>query len=74
MGKPVLVMRNTTERPEGIEAGIAKLVGTNKKSIFQAVAKLLSDPHSYKAMAKVKNPYGDGRSAQRIVEKLTQLA
>lgn len=74
LGKPVLVMRNTTERPEGIEAGTSKLVGTNKQSIVQAVERLLDDPQYYDSMAKVNNPYGDGRAAARIVRILKQLA
>ena len=74
LGKPVLVMRNTTERPEGIEAGTSILVGTKKESIVQEVEKLLSNPQDYKKMAKIKNPYGDGKAAERIVETLSQLS
>jgi len=70
LGKPVLVMRNTTERPEGIEAGTAKLIGTKKEGIFKAVATLLNDDQAYNSMAKQKNPYGDGEAAESIVNIL----
>jgi UDP-N-acetylglucosamine 2-epimerase (non-hydrolysing) len=67
-GKPVLIMRNTTERPEGIHAGTAKLVGTNKTKIVREVCTLLSDPEKYEAMANAVNPYGDGKASERIAE------
>ena len=67
LGKPVLVMRNTTERPEGVNSGTAKLVGTDTDSIVQNVAKLLLDPDAYAAMAKMNNPYGDGKASGRIL-------
>jgi UDP-N-acetylglucosamine 2-epimerase (non-hydrolysing) len=70
LGKPVLVLRETTERPEGIQAGTAKLVGTNADSIVSAAAKLLNDPHAYRAMAQAVNPYGDGRASARIARIL----
>lgn len=70
LGKPVLVMRNTTERPEGVEAGTAKLIGTETDKIFGATAKLLSDGNAYNAMAKAVNPYGDGSASERIREAL----
>lgn len=70
LGKPVLVMRNTTERPEGVEAGTAKLIGTETDRIFQATAKLLSDSDAYNTMAKAMNPYGDGHASVRIREAL----
>lgn len=71
LGKPVLVMRNTTERPEGIEAGTSKLVGTQKEGIVKSVETLLNDPLAYHSMAKMNNPYGDGKAAKRIVNILT---
>jgi UDP-N-acetylglucosamine 2-epimerase (non-hydrolysing) len=67
LGKPVLVLRQTTERPEGIEAGTAKLVGTDTEAIYQAANELLTDEEAYAKMAKATNPYGDGTAAQRIV-------
>lgn len=73
LGKPVLVMRNTTERPEGIMAGTAKLVGTEINSITSAVLKLLNDKNEYVKMAKAINPYGDGLAAERIIESLYKL-
>lgn len=72
LGKPVLVMRNVTERPEGIEAGTAKLVGANVAAIVDATQRLLDDKHEYEQMAKVVNPYGDGKAAQRIVDILLE--
>ncbi len=68
LGKPVLVMRDTTERPEGVEAGTVKLVGANKDSIVDEATTLLTDPGEYGQMASVANPYGDGQAAERIVE------
>jgi UDP-N-acetylglucosamine 2-epimerase (non-hydrolysing) len=68
--KPVLVMRNTTERLEGIQAGTAKLVSTDKEKIVEETQKLLDDPKSYKKMSKTTNPYGDGKAAKRIVDIL----
>ena len=68
LGKPVLVMRETTERPEGIAAGTVRLVGCGADSIERGVERLLTDPEDYRAMATAKNPYGDGQAAQRIVE------
>jgi UDP-N-acetylglucosamine 2-epimerase (non-hydrolysing) len=65
--KPVLVMRETTERVEGIEAGTAQLVGTASDAIVTAVERLLCDPAAYARMAGAVNPYGDGRAAERIV-------
>lgn len=70
LGKPVLVMRNTTERPEGIRAGIVKLVGTDKNSIVNSTLQLLDDPTVYGEMSEASNPYGDGKAAERIVEVL----
>ncbi len=68
LGKPVLVLRKTTERPEAIEAGTAKLVGTNSNEIVAAASELLSDAGTYEAMATAINPFGDGHAAERIVE------
>jgi UDP-N-acetylglucosamine 2-epimerase (non-hydrolysing) len=70
LGKPVLVMRETTERPEGIEAGTARLVGTDAARIVAETERLLDDPEAYAAMARAHNPFGDGKSAARIVELL----
>ena len=67
-GKPVLVMRDTTERPEAIEAGTAKLVGTDKDTIIKAVANLLTDSIAYSAMAHAANPFGDGHAAEHIAD------
>jgi UDP-N-acetylglucosamine 2-epimerase (non-hydrolysing) len=71
-GKPVLVMRNTTERPEAIEAGVACLVGTSENSIVDTAARLLDDPLFYASMATAINPFGDGQAADRIVEIIRQ--
>jgi UDP-N-acetylglucosamine 2-epimerase (non-hydrolysing) len=70
LGKPVLVLRQTTERPEGIKAGTAKLVGTNFDRIVKAAARLLDDSRAYRAMAQAVNPYGDGRASVRIATVL----
>lgn len=70
LGKPVLVMRETTERPEGIEAGTARLVGAAEASIVENTIRLLDDPLAYDAMANAVNPYGDGRAADRIVARV----
>jgi UDP-N-acetylglucosamine 2-epimerase (non-hydrolysing) len=70
LGKPVLVMRETTERPEGVTAGTAKLVGTQTKTIVTEMFNLLDDKAAYEKMARAHNPFGDGRSATRIVELL----
>ncbi|MCI0422678.1 MAG: UDP-N-acetylglucosamine 2-epimerase (non-hydrolyzing), partial [Acidobacteria bacterium] len=73
LGKPVLVLRNKTERPEGVRAGTAQLVGTSRATIFKAAARLLSDARHYETMASAVNPYGDGKAAQRIRECLLYL-
>jgi len=73
LGKPVLVMREVTERPEAVEAGTAKLVGTRRETIVLEAQKLLDDPEKYQRMANIKNPYGDGKAAQRIVDILSQI-
>jgi len=70
LGKPVLVMRDTTERPEAVEAGTVKLVGTDKDKIIEFVTKLLEDNAFYEKMSKAHNPYGDGKAAERIVAQL----
>ncbi|WP_305097528.1 non-hydrolyzing UDP-N-acetylglucosamine 2-epimerase [Croceibacterium aestuarii] len=70
LGKPVLVMRETTERPEGVEAGTAKLVGTDADRIVAEAERLLDDEAAYTAMARAHNPFGDGRSAARIADLL----
>lgn len=67
LGKPVLVMRDTTERPEAVKAGTVRLVGTNSNSITLSIEQLLDDPKAYSAMAQAHNPYGDGQACQRIV-------
>lgn len=72
LGKPVLVMREVTERPEALEAGTVKLVGTNRARILGALDELLLDPARYAAMASAKNPFGDGRAAERIVDALAR--
>ena len=69
LGKPVLVMRDTTERPEALEAGTVKLVGTNYDKIVSEVSKLLDDQVYYNQMSKAINPYGDGMACKRIIEK-----
>jgi UDP-N-acetylglucosamine 2-epimerase (non-hydrolysing) len=66
LGKPVLVLRNRTERPEGVQAGTARLVGTSRSTLVREAARLLSDSAHYAAMANAINPYGDGKAAQRI--------
>lgn len=66
LGKPVLVMRDTTERPEGVAAGTLKLVGTNEEDIFRACNELLRDENAYAKMAHAANPYGDGKASERI--------
>lgn len=72
LGKPVLVMRDTTERPEGIKAGTLKLVGTDEEVIYQNFKELLENEKSYKAMAMANNPYGDGHASERIADILEQ--
>ena len=68
LGKPVLVMRDTTERPEGIKAGTLKLVGTEEKAIYQAFTNLLDDRLQWEKMAHASNPYGDGQASARIAD------
>jgi len=73
LGKPVLVLRDETERPEAVEAGTVRLVGPHRDAIVAEAARLLDSPEAYKAMARAANPYGDGKAAPRIVAKLREL-
>lgn len=68
LGKPVLVMRDTTERPEGIKAGTLKLVGTNTETIYNEIKILLENQKEYNKMSQASNPYGDGKASKRIVD------
>ncbi|MEG0873053.1 MAG: UDP-N-acetylglucosamine 2-epimerase (non-hydrolyzing) [Clostridia bacterium] len=70
LGKPVLVLRNTTERPEGVEAGTLKLVGTNEKKVYEEIEKMLKNDKVYKEMSMANNPYGDGNASIRIVDSI----
>ncbi|WP_251518250.1 MULTISPECIES: non-hydrolyzing UDP-N-acetylglucosamine 2-epimerase [Staphylococcus] len=70
LGKPVLVLRDTTERPEGVEAGTLKLIGTQKNDVYQSIKQLLVDKEMYQEMSTAKNPYGDGYASQRICEHI----
>jgi UDP-N-acetylglucosamine 2-epimerase len=70
LGKPVLVTRETTERPEAVEAGTVELVGTDTDRLFDRVSRLLEDDGAYQAMSRAHNPYGDGRASARIVGRL----
>jgi UDP-N-acetylglucosamine 2-epimerase (non-hydrolysing) len=67
LGKPVLVLRDTTERPEALEAGTVKLVGTSRQAVFETARELLASPQAYEKMARATNPYGDGQAARRII-------
>ena len=73
LGKPVLVLRETTERPEAIEAGVARLVGTDSETIVGEAGRLLDDKTLYEQMSRAVNPFGDGRAAERIVARLTGI-
>lgn len=73
LGKPVLVMRETTERPEAVDAGTVRLVGTDRERIIAEVERLITDSEEYRAMSMAHNPYGDGKSAARIVKVLKEL-
>jgi UDP-N-acetylglucosamine 2-epimerase (non-hydrolysing) len=73
LGKPVLVMRDTTERPEAVTAGTARLVGTDPDRVYREVDRLLSSPRAYEQMANAVNPYGDGRAAQRTVAAIEHM-
>lgn len=73
LGVPTLVMRNTTERPEGVEAGVLKLVGTDSGIIFREASRLLDDDQTYRAMSHAANPFGDGHAAERIVKAVMEF-
>jgi UDP-N-acetylglucosamine 2-epimerase (non-hydrolysing) len=73
LGKPVLVLRAETERPEAVEAGVVKLVGTDARVIVSEAQRLLDDPAAYRAMAKGVSPYGDGHAAERIADVLQDV-
>jgi UDP-N-acetylglucosamine 2-epimerase (non-hydrolysing) len=70
LGKPVLVLRDETERPEAVEMGVVKLVGSNYERIIHETQRLLDDSNAYRLMARGVSPYGDGRAAERIVDTL----
>ncbi len=74
LGKPVLVMRDVTERPDGVTAGSSKLVGANRENIVKNVSALLEDQNAYDRMARVRNPYGDGLASERILQTMRKLA
>jgi UDP-N-acetylglucosamine 2-epimerase (non-hydrolysing) len=73
LGKPVIVMRNTTERPEAVDAGTVILAGTDKNMIFSEVCRLIDDESHYRKMSHAHNPYGDGHASERIVDRLAEL-
>ena len=73
LGKPVLVMRENTERPEAVTAGTVKLIGTDEERIVEEVEILLHNPAIYESMANAVNPYGDGRAAERTVAAIAQM-
>lgn len=73
LGKPVLVLRETTERPEGVAAGTLRLVGTGEDEIFNETKRLLVEPEVYRSMSAAKNPYGDGKAAERILDALRKI-
>lgn len=73
LGKPVLVLRDTTERPEGVEAGTLKLVGTEENDVYEATRALLTDESLYQAMSIAQNPYGDGQASKRICENIKYM-
>lgn len=70
LGKPVLVLRNTTERPEAVKAGTVALIGTEKDVVYNMTKHLLTDAAAYSAMSNAVNPYGDGKSSERIVQAI----
>ena len=70
LGKPVLVLRDTTERPEGVEAGTLKLVGTDEEEIYEVAHRLIHNTKEYNLMSRASNPYGDGHASERIVNYL----
>ena len=73
LGKPVLLMRDSTERPEALAAGTVELVGAKSEKIVHAVTNLLENTKHYKTMSKAHNPYGDGRAVERIIETLRSI-
>jgi UDP-N-acetylglucosamine 2-epimerase (non-hydrolysing) len=73
LGKPVLVLRDTTERPEAVKAGTVKLIGTNRERVFKEAHELLSKQLEYHKMARAVNPYGDGKAAGRIVKVIIEF-
>ena len=73
LGKPVLVLRNTTERPEAVEAGTVRLIGTDKDVVYKETKRLLTDKDAYDAMSNAVNPYGDGKASQRIVQAILHV-
>jgi UDP-N-acetylglucosamine 2-epimerase (non-hydrolysing) len=73
LGKPVLVMRDTTERPEAVDAGTVKLVGTSREKIVSEARRLLTDDHAYTVMSRAHNPYGDGKAVERIVQHILSM-
>lgn len=73
LGKPVLVMRDTTERPEGVKAGTLRLVGTGEEDIYKACMDLLNDKEQYLKMARAINPYGDGHASEKIVRVIMDV-
>jgi UDP-N-acetylglucosamine 2-epimerase (non-hydrolysing) len=73
LGKPVLVMRDKTERPEAVLAGTARLVGTRRRRIVAECNRLLDDPGAYESMARAHNPYGDGRASERVAKTIRQF-
>ena len=70
LGKPVLVLRDTTERPEAVEAGTVRLIGTDKDRVYEETKRLLTDKDAYDAMSNAVNPYGDGQASRRIVQAI----
>ena len=72
LGKPVLVLRDTTERPEGIDAGTLKLAGTDEENIYKLTKELLEDKKEYEKMSKASNPYGDGKASKRIADAIIE--
>ena len=73
LGKPVLVMRDTTERPEGVEAGTLRLVGTEEEAIYKEAVSLLNNQSEYQKMSCIQNPYGDGHAAERIADIIVNI-
>jgi len=74
LGKPVLVMREVTERPEAVEAGTVRVVGTQREKIIEAAVRLLENENEYQRMARAVNPYGDGKASQRIVQRILKVS